>query len=142
MPFWNTDQRTPLVYQKVKDAAKIGVVEFRQALNENPVARRGFWNFIFDKDDFKQWKAPCKKALFTDAWYDGFMTITHHPQAMVAVFAATSLSMFALSIIVGTSASLFSCFMMSCLIFGASYVMDYLSEDEPDYPFTSVGLEQ
>lgn len=130
--FWQNEGRTPLVYQKVKQAGKEGLAPFLEALNESSVARRGFWEYILDKDDFRQWRGECKKALIREAWYDGFVTMTHYPQAMLMTSTATSLSLFALSIVLGTSATLFTCMMVSGLICGVSYMMDFLNDD-PSY---------
>ncbi len=128
--FWHQTQQTEQMYQKVKDAAKIGVEPFLAALNESQATRQGCWLYILDKEDFKTWPRVCQKALFKEAWFDGFITITQHPQAIAITCAATTLSLFALSIVIGTSASLFSCVMLSGLICAASYVMGLINDDE------------
>ncbi len=127
--FWNTGgERTPVIYAQVKRAGQQDLTAFLSALN-NPMAKRGFWEYILDKDDFKRWRPECKKALIREAWFDGFTTLTQYPLAIAATFTATSLALFTLSFVFSTSASLFICVMVTGMMCSASYYADYFTDD-------------
>jgi hypothetical protein len=128
--FWRRVDRTDTFHRRVQAAARQGLPHFLSQL-ENIDARRGFWRYILDKKDFSKWPNECKKALLQKAWYEGFTTLTHCPQAMILTLAATSLTLFALSFVVGGSLTIFTCLMTTALICAGSYLMDS-SDDELD----------
>jgi len=131
MGFWNKTDYNQTEFRKVQQAAVLGLGPFMQVINSSQSARRGFWHYLLDKDDFMQWPFSCQKALVSEAWYDGFLTLHQHPQAMVITLAATSLSLFALSFVTGASLSLFTCVLVTGLICAASHYMDNSQTEEP-----------
>ena len=121
--FWQKVERTDQFHLNVQRAARAGHGEFL-ALLEDTTVRRGFWRYILDKDNFSKWPNESKKALIQKAWFDGFMTLTHYPQAMALTLAATSFSLFAMSLFTGATVTIFTCLITTALICAASFFMD------------------
>lgn len=128
--FWRKVERTDIFYLEVQQDAKRGLEAFSPRLEDRDV-QRGFWRYILDKDDFSQWPRECKKELIKKALFEGFTTLTHYPQAMAITLAATSLSLFVLSFVMGTTLTFFTCIMTTALICAASYFMD--SDEELEH---------
>lgn len=126
--FWQrVNAQTDPFYKQVQQDAGRGLTHFLPRL-EDPVVRRGFWRYILDKENFSKWPNECKKALIQKAWFDGFMTLTHYPQAMAITLGATSFSLFALSLFTGAAVTVFTCLMTTALICAASFIMDDFDE--------------
>ncbi len=128
LTFWSKVKETDIFYKRVQSAAREGLTPFMMQLNDVDV-RRGFWKYLLDKNNFAEWPKECQKALFQQAWYEGFLTITEYPQAIAMIFAATSVSLFAWSFMMGASITLFTCVLASALICGASYMVDNQEDD-------------
>lgn len=125
--FWQRVERTDHFHLEVQRAARTGLSDFLTKL-EDPFVRRGFWRYILDRENFAKWPNECKKALLQKAWFDGFMTITHYPQAMALTLAAVSFSLFAMSLFTGAAVTVFTCLMTTAVICAASYIMDDTDE--------------
>lgn len=80
--FWSKATKS-ILYQAVKEAGKCSDPAILSLILVNSeMARRGFWDFVLDEQDFNQWTPACKKALIKIAWKEGFATIPEHPRAI------------------------------------------------------------
>ena len=126
------EMKLPKHYQDVKDAGKVGTGGLSRLLND-PVARQGFWLYVLDFEDFKEWRNDCKAMLFKTCWMDALLTINDHPKAFGVVFAAASALLVASSFLFGTSASLGTIVSVTLMVGGLGYLANLfgLGDDNP-----------
>lgn len=130
--FSDTSDKIPTtMLDSINIAAKTSAAELKAFFAKHPTAKQAFWPLLLNKDTFKQWPKESKKALFTEAWFEGLMTINDHPKAIMITFSAVSAALLISSVVFGTAASFMTAVMFTAMICGLSYALDYVLDEEP-----------